>query len=113
MRPLRLGPGEQSQGGTQVLTRPKSKVKRPSLYKVILLNDDFTPMDFVVHVLRKLFGKSEAEASQVMLQVHHQGSAIAGIYTFEVAETKVFAVNELAKKSRHPLKCVLEAEDER
>lgn len=94
--------------GTQVLTRPKPRLAKPSLYKVILLNDDFTPMDFVIHILIKFFRKSETEASRLTLQVHHQGSAVAGVYTHEVAETKVYLVNDYARKNEHPLKCIME-----
>lgn len=95
-----------SQTGTLTQTRPKTK--QPSLYKVILLNDDFTPMDFVVHILRKFFRKNEAEANSIMLQVHHQGAGIAGIFSHEVAETKVYLVNEYSRQNQHPLKCILE-----
>lgn len=95
-----------SQTGT--LTRSKSKTKEPSLYKVVLLNDDFTPMDFVVQILKKFFGKSEAEANNIMLQVHNQGAGIAGVFSHEIAETKVYLVHEYSRQSQHPLKCVME-----
>jgi ATP-dependent Clp protease adaptor protein ClpS len=99
-----------SQSEGHVLTRYKPKVSRPSFYRVMLLNDDFTPMDFVVHILKKFFGKDEAEAQKIMLQVHHQGMGTAGLYAKEIAETKVYQVNEYAKSNRHPLKCVMEKE---
>ena len=103
------GPEDDSaQGGTQVLTRPKAKTKAPSFYKVLLLNDDFTPMDFVTHILQKFFRKPMEEATQIMLQVHHQGSGIAGVYSHEIAETKAFQVNEYSKAHKHPLKCTVE-----
>ncbi len=104
---------EESDGGSpdgKTLTRPKPTIKRPSLYKVLLLNDDFTPMDFVVLILRRFFHKSEPDANQIMLDVHNNGSGLAGIYTFEQAETKVYQVNEFARTHRHPLKCVMERE---
>ncbi|MBK7845485.1 MAG: ATP-dependent Clp protease adapter ClpS [Bdellovibrionales bacterium] len=95
-----------SQTGT--LTKSRSKTKEPSLYKVVLLNDDFTPMDFVVQILKKFFGKSEAEANNIMLQVHNQGAGIAGVFSHEIAETKVYLVHEYSRQSQHPLKCVME-----
>ncbi len=94
--------------GTQTLVRPKAETKEPSFYKVILLNDDFTPMDFVVHVLQKFFHKDSDAANVVMMQVHSQGSGVAGVFSHEVAETKVYVVNDYARKSKHPLKCVME-----
>ncbi len=92
----------------QTLTRFKPKLKKPSMYKVILLNDDFTPMDFVILILKRFFRKPEEEASQIMLQVHHQGAGVAGIYSHEIAETKVYLVNEFARSHQHPLKCIME-----
>ncbi len=94
--------------GTQTLVRPEPKLKEPSYYKVILLNDDFTPMDFVVHVLQKFFNRSAEDSNQIMMQVHQQGAGVAGIYSHEVAETKVYVVNDYARKSKHPLKCTME-----
>ena len=94
--------------GTQTLVRAKPELKEPSMYKVVLLNDDFTPMDFVVHVLQKFFGRNMEEANRIMLQVHHQGSGVAGVYSHEIAETKVYVVNDYSKKNKHPLKCVME-----
>ena len=92
----------ESGSGTQVLTRPESKTKTPSMYKVIVLNDDFTPMDFVVQVLKKFFRKTEEQATQIMLQVHNKGAGVAGVYSFEIAETKAFQVNEFSKRNTHP-----------
>lgn len=103
---------DQRESDGQTITKAKPKVKRPALYKVILLNDDFTPQDFVVIILRRFFTKSEAEATRVMLEVHNQGSGLAGVYPFEVAETKVYQVNEFSRTHRHPLKCIMEKEDE-
>lgn len=102
--------GQDTEGDQQVITRYKPKTEKPPLYKVILLNDDFTPMDFVILILKKFFSKSDAEATQVMLQVHNDGAGLAGIYTFEVAETKVYAVNEFSRRHKHPLKCMMEKE---
>ena len=94
----------------QVATKVKPKTERPSLYKVILLNDDFTPMDFVILILKKFFLKTDPEAQRIMLAVHNEGAGLAGIYTFEVAETKVYGVNEFSRRHKHPLKCIMEKE---
>ena len=97
-------------GGTHTLIRPEDDLKKPSMFKVILLNDDFTPMDFVVLILTKFFRRSTEESTQIMLQVHNKGQGTAGIYTHEIAETKVYLVNDFARKNKHPLKCVMEKE---
>lgn len=97
-------------GGTQTLVKAKPKLQEPPQYKVVLLNDDFTPMDFVVQVLGKFFAKAGEEATRIMLQVHHQGSGVAGIFSHEIAETKTYLVNDYARKNKHPLKCVMEKE---
>lgn len=94
----------------QVITKSRTKTEKPPLYKVLLLNDDFTPMDFVILILRKFFLKSEPEATQIMLQVHNEGAGLAGVFTFEVAETKVYSVNEFSRRHKHPLKCIMEKE---
>lgn len=93
-----------------VITRTKPKTEKPPLYRVILLNDDFTPMEFVILILKKFFTKSDAEATRVMMQVHNEGAGLAGVYTFEVAETKVYGVNEFSRRHKHPLKCIMEKE---
>lgn len=93
-----------------VLTRTKPVTKKPSMYKVLLLNDDFTPMDFVVHVLERFFGKNRQEATEIMLHVHRRGVGVCGTYTYEVAETKVTAVMDYARKNEHPLQCTMEKE---
>lgn len=98
------------QGDQQVITKYKPKTERPPLYKVLLLNDDFTPMDFVIMILKRFFMKSDAEATQIMMQVHQDGAGLAGIYTFEVAETKVYSVTEFSRRHKHPLKCTMEKE---
>ena len=91
-----------------VLVDTRSKTKRPPLYKVLLLNDDYTPMDFVVRVLQKFFKKPETEALKIMLQVHQQGVGVCGVFSFEVAESKVHQVVDYARKHEHPLQCTLE-----
>lgn len=88
----------------------KTKVAEPSLYKVLLMNDDFTPMDFVTQVLQKFYHKTLEESQQVMMEVHQKGKGIAGVYTFEVAETKVFMTNNYAKQNKYPLQCTMEEE---
>ena len=91
-----------------IATKIHSKNKRPALYRVILLNDDYTPMEFVVHILQEIFNKSQDEAMIIMLTVHNQGAGECGIFSFEIAETKVNQVLDLAKKDQHPLKCVMQ-----
>jgi ATP-dependent Clp protease adaptor protein ClpS len=99
-----------TQGGpvTSVITRTKPKAKRPSLYRVLILNDDYTPMEFVVHVLEKFFQKDVEAATKIMLHVHHHGIGECGIFTYEIAETKVTQVMDFARKHQHPLQCVME-----
>ncbi len=94
--------------GTAVLTRTKPRTKRPSLYRVLLLNDDYTPMEFVVHVLERFFNKDREAATMIMLHVHQNGVGECGVFTYEVAETKVTQVMDLARKNQHPLQCVME-----
>jgi len=96
--------------GTGIVTKTRPKTKKPSLYKVLILNDDYTPMEFVVHVLERFFAKAREEAVLIMLHVHRNGVGICGVYTFEVAETKVAQVIELARKHQHPLQCTMEKE---
>src|SRR6266851_5178814 len=95
---------------TERKTRTKSKTAKPPLYKVILLNDDYTPMEFVVEVLKAVFHKPHADATRIMLHVHQNGMGVAGVYPFEVAETKTNTVEELARQAEYPLKCVMEKE---
>lgn len=90
------------------LKEAKPEVKEPPLYKVVLLNDDFTPMEFVVILLEKLFGMDREKATRVMLHVHTQGKGVCGIFTHEIAETKVAQVNEYAQRHQHPLLCEME-----
>ena len=94
--------------GTSVITRTKPKVEKPSLYRVLLLNDDYTPMEFVVLILEQFFQKNREQATQIMLHVHHHGVGECGVYTFEVAETKVTQVMDFARQNQHPLQCVME-----
>ncbi len=96
--------------GTDVIAKPRTKTKKPRLYKVLLLNDDYTPMDFVIFILEQYFNKSRSEATGIMLQVHRSGIGVCGVFTFEVAETKVSQVMNLAKQSEHPLQCTMEKE---
>ncbi|MEM9880507.1 MAG: ATP-dependent Clp protease adapter ClpS [Pseudomonadota bacterium] len=96
--------------GDGVITQTDVKPKRPQLYKVLMLNDDYTPMEFVVHVLQRFFRMTVEEATQVMLHVHQKGVGVCGIFPFDVAETKVNQVMDLAKKHQHPLQCTLEKE---
>ena len=102
------GDSDGNDSGTLVITRTRPATKRPNMYRVLLLNDDYTPMEFVVHVLERFFQKSREEATRVMLHVHHHGVGECGIYTYEVAETKVTQVMDFARKHQHPLQCVME-----
>ena len=96
--------------GVGVVTRTAPKTQRPSLYKVLLLNDDFTPQEFVVWLLEAVFHKNREEAVRIMLHVHQNGVGVCGVYTFEVAETKVAQVMELSRRNQHPLQCTMERE---
>lgn len=96
--------------GADVITMPKTRTKKPRLYKVLLLNDDYTPMDFVIYVLEQYFNKSRSEATGIMLQVHKSGVGICGVFTYEVAETKVSQVMNIARQNEHPLQCTMEKE---
>jgi ATP-dependent Clp protease adaptor protein ClpS len=98
------------QAGGEVLERTKQETKKPELFKVLLLNDDYTTMDFVVEVLESVFNKAPAEAYRIMMAVHHQGQGLCGVYPFEVAETKVAAVIELARSHGFPLRASMEPE---
>jgi ATP-dependent Clp protease adaptor protein ClpS len=94
--------------GSAVITRTKPQTKKPNLYRVLILNDDYTPMEFVVHVLERFFNKDREAATRIMLHVHHHGIGECGIFTYEVAETKVTQVMDFARKHQHPLQCVME-----
>lgn len=101
-------PDDDGDLGIAVDTRPKTQ--RPPLYKVLLLNDDFTPMEFVVHILERLFSMTHAQAIEIMLTVHRKGLAVVGVFSHEIAETKVMQVMELARRQQHPLQCTMEKE---
>jgi ATP-dependent Clp protease adaptor protein ClpS len=92
----------------RVVTKPRDKTQKPSMYKVLLLNDDYTPMEFVVHVLERFFSKSQEDATRIMLHVHNHGVGICGVYTYEIAETKVSQVMDFARQHQHPLQCTME-----
>jgi len=94
--------------GTAVITRTRTQTRKPAMYRVLLLNDDYTPMEFVILVLRRYFNKSVDDATRIMLHVHHNGVGECGVYTFEVAETKVTQVMDFARKHQHPLQCIME-----
>jgi ATP-dependent Clp protease adaptor protein ClpS len=94
--------------GTGVVVKTKPKTKKPSMYKVLMLNDDYTPMEFVVHILERFFNKNRQEATRIMLHVHRRGVGVCGVYTYEVAETKVTQVMDFARQHQHPLQCTLE-----
>lgn len=100
------GPGSDA----SILTKTRAKSQRPPMYKVLLLNDDYTPMEFVVHILERFFGLSHAQAFEIMLTVHKKGLAVVGVFSFEVAETKVAQVMDFARRHQHPLQCTMEKE---
>jgi ATP-dependent Clp protease adaptor protein ClpS len=103
----RKSPGAPDSG---VMVETRTKTQRPPLYKVLLLNDDYTPMEFVVHVLERFFGMNHAQAFELMLTVHKKGVAVVGVFSFEVAETKVGQVMDFARRHQHPLQCTMEKE---
>lgn len=100
--------GGEPEKKTGLLLKTRPKTKKPSMYKVLLLNDDYTPMEFVVHVVEKFFNKNHAEATDVMLHVHRRGVGVCGVYTYEIAETKVAQVMEFARAHEQPLQCTME-----
>ena len=91
-----------------IKTQTKNKLKKPSLYKVLILNDDYTPMEFVVYLLKSFFNKSNEEATKIMLHVHQNGIGVCGIFSYEIAETKVIHVLDMSRKNNHPLQCTME-----
>lgn len=107
-----MGREDKIEKGSEALVLPldREEIKEPSMYKVLLYNDDFTPMEFVVEILETIFHKANTLATKVMLDVHHNGSGLCGIYPYEVAETKVAQVTDKAKQHRYPLKCTMEEE---
>ncbi|MFC4169955.1 ATP-dependent Clp protease adapter ClpS [Teichococcus aestuarii] len=113
------GPGNNGNGGqggsqdgtnTGVVVKARPRTRKPAMYKVLMLNDDYTPMEFVVHVLERFFQKNREEATRIMLHVHRRGVGVCGVYTYEVAETKVTQVMDLARQNQHPLQCTIEKE---
>ena len=101
-------PSRREDSDTQVITRSKPQTRKPTPYKVLLLNDDYTPMEFVVYVLENVFNKGSDDAYTIMMHVHTKGVGVCGVYTFEVAETKMTQVMDLAKENGHPLQCTIE-----
>jgi ATP-dependent Clp protease adaptor protein ClpS len=104
------GNNDESEGRAGALTLTRARTKKPSMYKVLMLNDDYTPMEFVVDVLQHIFQKNREEATKIMLHVHQKGVGVCGVYTYEVAETKVTQTVDYARKNQHPLQCTLEKE---
>ena len=110
-----MSDGDRRGGGTNtdnpntgVVVKARPKTRKPAMYKVLMLNDDYTPMEFVVHVVERFFNKSHEDAYQIMMHVHHNGVGECGVFTYEVAETKVTQVMDFARKHQHPLQCVME-----
>jgi ATP-dependent Clp protease adaptor protein ClpS len=99
-------------GGDLAVEEAKPKLKPPPMYKVLMMNDDYTPMDFVVHILEAFFSMDQEKATQVMLKVHTEGKAVCGVYTRDIAETKAAQVNQYARENEHPLLCEIEASDD-
>lgn len=109
-RPFHMSDDPDDIGESDLAVKPRSKSKRPPLYKVMILNDDYTPMEFVVHVLERFFGMSSAQAFEIMLTVHKKGLAVVGVFSHEIAETKVTQVMDFARRHEHPLQCTMEKE---
>lgn len=107
-QPIKPAGVPEDDGASIVLERVPQKVKPPQMHQVVLLNDDYTPMEFVVHALQRFFNKTHEEAVRIMLHVHHKGVGICGVFTYEVAETKVNQVMDLARQHQHPLQCTIE-----
>lgn len=97
--------------GIGLATKTRVQTKKPSMYRVLILNDDYTPMEFVVLILERFFNKSREQATRIMLHVHQKGVGVCGVFTYEVAETKVAQVMDLARRNEHPLQCTMEKED--
>lgn len=107
------GAGPPEEGGERqagILLKPRPRTRKPAMYKVLLLNDDYTPMEFVIVVLERFFNKSRQEATDIMLAVHRRGVGVCGIYTYEIAETKVNQVMDFARANEQPLQCTMEKE---
>ncbi|MFV0245998.1 MAG: ATP-dependent Clp protease adapter ClpS [Qingshengfaniella sp.] len=108
--PTLSNPPHGPEGETGIVTKTRSRTQRPPLYKVLILNDDYTPMEFVVHVLERFFGLTHSQAFELMLVVHKKGVAVVGVFSFEIAETKVGQVMDFARRHQHPLQCTMEKE---
>ena len=104
------GPDQGDEGGLGIATKTRVRTKKPSMYRVLILNDDYTPMEFVVLILERFFNKSREQATRIMLHVHQKGVGVCGVYTYEVAETKVAQVMDMARRNEHPLQCTMEKE---
>lgn len=104
------GAGDDGGADVGVKLQTRTRTKRPPMYKVMILNDDFTPMEFVVHVLERFFGMSHAQAFELMLTVHQKGLAVVGVFSYEIAETKVTQVMDFSQRNQHPLQCTMERE---
>lgn len=102
------GGGSDDELQTNIVVQARPKTRRPAMYKVLMLNDDYTPMEFVVHVLERFFQKTRDEATNIMLHVHKRGVGVCGVFTYEVAESKVTQVMDLARQNQHPLQCTIE-----
>lgn len=109
--PFMMSNADDDGNDTSLLTKTTPKTKRPPRYKVLLLNDDYTPMEFVVHVLERFFGMTHGQAFEIMLTVHKKGVAVVGVFSHEIAETKVGQVMDFARRHQHPLQCTMEKED--
>ena len=109
-RPFHMSDDPDDIGESDLAVKTRSKSKRPPLYKVMILKDDYTPMEFVVHVLERFFGMSSAQAFEIMLTVHKKGLAVVGVFSHEIAETKVTQVMDFARRHEHPLQCTMEKE---
>ena len=109
-RPFHMSDDPDDIGESDLAVKTRSKSKRPPLYKVMILNDDYTPMEFVVHVLERFFGMSSAQAFEIMLTVHKKGLAVVGVFSHEIAETKVTQVMDFSRRHEHPLQCMMEKE---
>lgn len=109
--PIRMSGRPETPGDeTSVITKTQTKTEKPPLYKVLILNDDYTPMEFVVHVLERFFGMTHGQAVELMLTVHKKGVAVVGVFSYEIAETKVAQVMDFARRHQHPLQCTMEKE---
>ncbi len=103
------GPGSPD-AGTGLAVKPKPKTRKPALYRVLMLNDDYTPMEFVIHILERFFRKNREEATKIMFHIHRRGVGLCGVFPHDVAETKVTQVMDFARKHQHPLQCTMERE---